>query len=123
MRQSERPVHYLVGTPRGRLTALEKAFLGKPWEQARESVEVKLLAHSDELYILAKSTGRLHKERAMRQRKLKRLWRRLHELQGQSASTTPSRRPLSAALQSPRTRTTWYASTWPDGCRRVACSA
>jgi hypothetical protein len=83
MRQSERPVHYLVGTPRGRLTALEQAFLGKPWEQARASVEVKLLAHSDELYILAKSTGRLHKERAMRQRKLKRLWRRLHELQGQ----------------------------------------
>jgi hypothetical protein len=83
MRQSETPVYYLVGTPRGRLTALEKAFLGKPWEQARESVEVKLLAQSDELYILAKSTGRMHKERAMRQRKLKRLWKRLHELQRQ----------------------------------------
>lgn len=83
MRQSETPVYYLVGTPRGRLSALEKAFLSKPWENARESVEVKLLAQSDELYILAKSTGRMHKERAMRQRKLKRLWRRLHELQCQ----------------------------------------
>jgi transposase len=83
MRQSETPVYYLVGTPRGRLTALEKDFLGKPWAQARESVEVKLLAQSDELYILAKSTGRMHKERAMRQRKLKRLWKRLHELQRQ----------------------------------------
>ena len=83
MRQSETPVHYLVGTPRGRLTKLEKAFVGKPWEQARESVEVKLLEQSDELYILARSTGRMHKERAMRQRKLKRLWKRLHELQRQ----------------------------------------
>jgi transposase len=83
MRQSETPVYYLVGTPRGRLSALEQAFLGQPWEQARESVEVKLLAQSDELYILAKSTGRMQKERAMRQRKLKRLWRRLQELQHQ----------------------------------------
>jgi hypothetical protein len=83
MRQSETPVYYLVGTPRGRLSALEKAFLNTPWEKARESVEVKLLAQSTELYILAKSTGRMHKERAMRQRKLKRLWRRLQELQHQ----------------------------------------
>jgi len=83
MRQSETPVYYLVGTPRGRLSALEKAFLNTPWEKARESVEVKLLAQSNELYILAKSTGRIHKERAMRQRKLKRLWRRLQELQHQ----------------------------------------
>jgi transposase len=83
MRHSETPVHYLVGTPRGRLGTLEKAFLGQPWEKARESVQVKLLAQADELYILAKSSGRMHKERAMRQRKLKRLWRRLHELQRQ----------------------------------------
>ena len=83
MRQSDTPVYYLVGTPRGRLSALEKGFLGKPWEKARESVEVKLLEQSDELYILAKSTGRMHKERGMRQRKLKRLWKRLHELQCQ----------------------------------------
>lgn len=84
MRQSDTPVYYLVGTPRGRLSALEKAFLGKPWDKARGSVDVKLLAQSDELYILAKSSGRLHKERAMRQRKLKRLWKRLHELQRQT---------------------------------------
>ena len=55
MRQSETPVHYLVGTPRGRLSTLEKAFLAQPWEKARESVEVKLLAQGDELYILAKA--------------------------------------------------------------------
>ena len=43
MRQADTPVHYLVGTPRGRLSKLEKAFLSLPWEQVRESVEVKLL--------------------------------------------------------------------------------
>ena len=74
MRQSETPVHYLVGAPRGRLSKLE---------QARESVEVKLLEQSDELSILARSNGRMHKERAMRQRKLKRLWKRLQQLQRQ----------------------------------------
>src|SRR5208283_3571849 len=43
MRNSETPVHYLVGSPRGRLTQLEKAFLTKPWEDVRESVQVKLI--------------------------------------------------------------------------------
>ena len=80
MRASPTPIYYLVGTPRGRLSKLEKDFLGKPWEQARASVQVKLLDQGEELYILAQSDGRRHKERAMRQRKLKRLWKRLHEL-------------------------------------------
>ena len=44
MRDGAAPVHYLVGTPKGRLTKLEKAFVGKPWRQVRESVQVKLLA-------------------------------------------------------------------------------
>ena len=83
MRASPTPIYYLVGTPRGRLSKLEQAFLGKPWEQAKASVQVKLLDQGEELYILAQSDGRRHKERAMRQRKLKRLWKRLHELQRQ----------------------------------------
>jgi hypothetical protein len=83
MRQSPTPVRYLVGTPKGRLSKLEKAFVGKPWEQVREAVQVKLLEQDEELYVLALSQRRCHKERAMRQRRLKKLWRRLHELQGQ----------------------------------------
>ncbi len=83
MRHSDPPVYYLVGTPKGRLTALEKSFLDKPWAQARASVKVKLLAQGDELYILAESQKRVHKERAMRQRKLQKLWQRLHALQTQ----------------------------------------
>ena len=83
LRASNPPVRYLVGTPKGRLSALEKEFLNLPWERARQEVEVKLLEREDELYILAKSEGRVDKERAMRGRRLKRLIKRLHELQAQ----------------------------------------
>jgi Transposase DDE domain len=83
LRSRERPVSYLVGTPKGRLSALERAFLEQPWEQAREQVQVKLLDSEGELYILARSAGRVDKERGMRRRRLKRLVRRLDELQTQ----------------------------------------
>jgi len=86
MRDSKTPIHYLVGTPKGRLSKLEQKFIGQPWEQARESVQVKLLAQQDEVYILAKSGDRLLKERGMRRRKLKRLWSRLKALQAQNIS-------------------------------------
>jgi Transposase DDE domain len=82
MRAAETPIHYLVGTPKGRLSKLEKAFLKLPWEQVRESVEVKLIEQAGELYILSRSIGRVHKERSMR-RRLKRLFKRLRELQQQ----------------------------------------
>ena len=84
MRTAPAPVHYLVGTPKGRLTKMEKAFVGKPWRQVRESVDVKLLAEDGELYVLARSRPRMLKERGMRRRRLKKLWRRLHELRRQS---------------------------------------
>lgn len=86
MRNSETPMYYLVGTPKGRLTKLEQDFIGKPWTQAKSSVQVKLLKKQDEVYVLAKSAARHQKERGMRQRKLKRLWARLHQLQTQSNS-------------------------------------
>ncbi|PZN87467.1 MAG: hypothetical protein DM484_00290 [Candidatus Methylumidiphilus alinenensis] len=31
MRAAETPIHYLVGTPKGRLTKLEKGLLKLPW--------------------------------------------------------------------------------------------
>ena len=86
MRASSPPVSYLVGTPKGRLTALEKDFLGKPWNQAKEAVSVKLLEQEGEVYILAKSEGRVLKERAMRRRKLKKFWVRLKDLLRQAPS-------------------------------------
>ena len=90
MRASSPPVSYLVGTPKGRLTALEKDFTDKPWSQAKEAVCVKLLEQDGEVYILAKSEGRVLKERAMRRKKLKKFWARLKELLKQ----TPSRDQL-----------------------------
>lgn len=86
MRESQPRVQYLVGTPRGKLTSLERDFLSKSWEEARQSVQVKLLSHEGEAYILAKSSGRVLKERSMRRRKLKKLWARLKELKKQSLS-------------------------------------
>lgn len=80
MRQSDPPVRYLVGTPKGRLTKLEKLLLDQPWRQARQGVQVKLLAQDDEFYVFAASADRVLKERAMRRRQLKWLWRRLKEL-------------------------------------------
>ena len=80
MRASDPPVSYLVGTPKGRLTRLEKHLVDKPWRQAREGVEVKLLRQDDDLYVFAQSADRINKERAMRRRQLKWLWARLKKL-------------------------------------------
>ena len=83
MRASETPMHYLVGTPRGRLSQLEQDFLAKPWAQVRDAVQVKLVEQDGELYILARSGARRDKEQAMRRRRLKKLVKRLHELRQQ----------------------------------------
>jgi len=80
MRASDPPVRYLVGTPKGRLSRLEKQLLAKPWQEARPGVSVKLLAEDDELYVFAESVDRVSKERAMRRRQLKWLWKRLRAL-------------------------------------------
>lgn len=86
MRQSPVPIYYLVGTKRGRLNKLEKEFFNQPWENVRSEVDVKLLNKENELYVLAKSHGRVTKERLMRRSKLKRLWHRLSKLRQQKLS-------------------------------------
>jgi len=80
MRQSDPPVHYLVGTPKGRLSRYEKELLEQPWQAVREGVQVKLLSQEGELYVLAESKDRVNKERSMRQRQLKGLVKRLKDL-------------------------------------------
>ena len=82
MRPSEPPVQYWVGTPKGRLSQYEKALLDKTGPEVRPGVKVKLLPQDRELYVLAQSEDRVAKERSMRQRQLKWLWRRLKEIQG-----------------------------------------
>jgi hypothetical protein len=78
-----RGAQYIVGTPKGRLSQLEQRLLALPWQAARPSVQVKLLPQAGELYVWVQSAARVHKERAMRRRRLKRLWARLHALQRQ----------------------------------------
>ena len=97
LRQSDPPVRYLVGTPKGRLSALEQAFLAQPWEKAREQVEVKLLEREGELYVLARSEGRVDKERAMRRRSLRKLLHRLAGLQQQKLTRDALLMKLGAA--------------------------
>jgi len=79
----ERGAQYLVGTPKGRLNRLEADLAACSWQQAREQVQVKLLPQDDELYAYVKSHSRVHKERAMRQQRLRRYLARLKALKRQ----------------------------------------
>lgn len=80
MRRADPPVSYLVGTPKGRLSRLEKDLVAKPWQEARDGVQVKLLPQDGEVYVFAESRDRVAKERAMRRRQLKWLCARLKQL-------------------------------------------
>jgi hypothetical protein len=71
MRQSDPPVFYLVGTPRGRLSKFEEKLTHLPWEQARQGVEVKILPEAEEVYVPAQSLDRVNKERALRRSQLR----------------------------------------------------
>ena len=102
MRQSDPPTHYLVGTPKSALGRLEKQLLDEPWHSARLGVRVKLLRQNDELYVLAHSTDRMAKERAMRRRKLKWLWARLKQLAAMTLSREELLMKLGAARQKAR---------------------
>jgi transposase len=80
MRSPERQTFYLVGTPKSKISQHEKQWLDLPWQKVRESVEVKLYAHENELYVLARSEGRQQKEIAMRRRRLVRLLLKLRAM-------------------------------------------
>jgi transposase len=108
MRSADPPVNYLVGTPKGRLSKLEKDLLLKPWQDARPGVQVKLLPRDGELYVFAQSADRIAKERAMRTRQLKRLWARLKQLSGMTLTHNELLMKLGAAR-----------SQYPSGWRLV----
>ena len=110
MRQADPPVQYLVGTPKGRLSRLERDLAGKPWQEARPGVQVKLLPQDGELYVFAQSLDRVAKERSMRRRQLKGLWARLKDLQRMSANLT--RDELLIKLGQAKAK-------WPTGWRLV----
>jgi transposase len=102
MRAADPPVQYLVGTPKGRLTRLEKALIDKPWQDARPGVQVKLLPQDGELYVFAQSADRVAKERAIRRRQLKWLWARLKQLAGMKLTREELLMRLGAARKQAR---------------------
>ena len=109
VRAADPPVQYLVGTPKGRLTRLEKALIAKPWQDARPGVQVKLLPQDGELYVFAQSADRVAKERAMRRRQLKWLWGRLRQLAGMKLTREELLMRLGAARK--QARTAWRLIT------------
>jgi len=110
MRRSDPPIRYLVGTPEGRLSQLEAALTELPWQQVREGITVKLPPRDGECYVFAQSVSRIDKERAMRRRQLKALWKRPPELrQMKHLNRDESLMKLGAARQQ-----------WPTAWRLVA---
>jgi hypothetical protein len=101
MRQASRPIRYWVGTPRGRLSQLERAFLARPWQPVRAALEVTLLTQAGERSVLANSAGRAQKARAIRRRRLKKLWQRLPHLQQHPRSRAPLVLTRGAANKAP----------------------
>ena len=88
---------YLVGTPKGRLSRLERDFLGEPWARVREGVQVKRLVTKEDIYVLAQSDARIDKERGMRRKRLRRYVDRLQALQRQKLTRDQLLMKLGAA--------------------------
>jgi transposase len=78
----KRGAFYLVATPRRQLGEFEKELLNEDWQKVgkRPQIEVKLVERDAELYVLARSTARAEKERAIRLRALRGLRHDLYAL-------------------------------------------
>lgn len=66
----ERGACYLVGTPKPQLKTFEQHLTENDWQKASSEVEVKLCPNDNDVYVLARSQGRVQKEQAMRRRVL-----------------------------------------------------
>jgi len=74
---------YLVGTPKSMLKHFEQRLLEQDWEQVAPGVDVKLSAAPDgtaETFVLCRSTSRIDKERAIREKQRARLEGELEQL-------------------------------------------
>lgn len=119
MRAAETPIYDLVGTPKGRLSKLEKAFFKLPWAAVRDAVEVKLLDQGGELDVLVRSSGRADQERSMRRRRLKKRLKRLQELQAQTLTRDQLLIKLGAAKKEAGRAYGLVDIQWPDNGQDV----
>ena len=104
---------YLVGTPKGRLTKLDQAFVDKPWAKVRDGVQVKRLATDEDVYVLAQSDARIDKERGMRRKRLRRYIERLKVLQTQNLTRDQLLMKLGAAKHDAGRAASVVKVTWP----------
>jgi transposase len=72
--------HYLIGTRRSELANFREELCAEGWTALREEVEVKPVEREGVAYLLARSTQRKKKERAIRKRQLVGLHRGLKRL-------------------------------------------
>ena len=74
---------YIVGTPKQQLHQFEQHLTDQDWSMAQEGVEVKLVPspEGDETFILARSSDRREKERAMHEKFTERLEAGLKKMQ------------------------------------------
>jgi transposase len=111
---------YLVGTPKGRLTKLEQAFVNQPWAKVREGVQVKRLGTEEDVYVLAHSDARVDKERGMRRKRLRRYIERLKALQSQSLTRDQLLMKLGAAKHDAGRAAGLVKVTWPKQAASTA---
>jgi len=109
-----------VGTPKGGLTRYEKSLIDQPWHRVRDGVEVKLLAEENEVYVLTQSRDRVHKERSMRRRQLKRLWERLHGLAQMQLTRDELLLKLEQLDSNHPQPGGWWTSRFPMGSNRFS---
>jgi transposase len=91
---------YLVGTPKSMLKHFEQRLLDQDWEQVAPGVNVKLCAAPDgtaETFVLCRSTSRIEKERAIREKQRTRLDTELSKLQARVDAPKRALRNLGAA--------------------------
>ena len=79
---------YIVGTPKAMLRHFERQLSEGDWQSVQEGVEVKLVPgpEGNETFILARSSDRREKEKAMHQRFLERLESALQKLSAAASS-------------------------------------
>lgn len=92
----------------------QAALTERPWHQTRERVQVKILPQAGELYVLVQSGARVDKERAIRRRRLKKLWQRLRQLQTQRPGYERLLLELGAAKKDAGRGWSLVAVDWPE---------
>ena len=91
---------YLVGTPKAMLKKFEQELLAKNWTQMDNGVEVKLCQGPDdsqETFVLCRAPGRIEKEKAIRERQVKKFEDEIKQMQKQCGADKRALRDRSKA--------------------------